>query len=637
MMVALLLDHLWQSSLFAGAAGLVTLALRGNSAATRFAVWFAACMKFLVPFAALTMLGHFILAPIAPLLQAPRLAQIAPMAAPFSGADPILVVPTAAVTSAATHGDWTILLLALWGTGVVILGLRWLVSWLKLKRLLREAADLEITAPIAVKSSPSRIEPGLVGIFRPAILLPHGIERELSPAEMNAVLAHELCHWRRHDTLSAAIQRGVEALFWFHPLVWWLGRRLVIERENACDEAVLAAGSNPQTYIESILKVCKFSLHSPLAYVPGIAGADLRMRLENILENRDTLLLSGAQKGLLGACAAIALAAPLFWGLLTTPSGMAAPQQTAGIPHPGTEAVLRRQLEGWQMRQPDIADMGTALAAATNGQRARLQREFDRLGTLKSITFKGNDGDSDVFLVRFEKGVFAWSVWPLQNGKVINQTHAPAVLREDGGPSPGLEAAIRRELDGDFAGKPAWEIMAPALRLATQRQWPAIAANAAKLGAVQSVTFQQVNLRGWDVYRVAFANGTQTVQAAPLTDGRLNGLVHGDFLLPRAAQRAGTDAWIRHFIAAQVKEAPDYNAMKPELARAMAMQWPDQKSYFQALGPLQSLIFEGGGRNGTDVYLATFRNGKLQWHIEAPDAEGKVGVLAFQKLDASGR
>ena len=89
------------------------------------------------------------------------------------------------------------------------------------------------------------MKPGLVGIFRPVILLPQGIEQQLSPAELKAILAHELCHWRRRDNLLAAFHMLVEALFWFFPLVWWLGARLNAERERACDESVLAAGNDP--------------------------------------------------------------------------------------------------------------------------------------------------------------------------------------------------------------------------------------------------------------------------------------------------------------------------------------------------------------------------------------------------------
>src|SRR5665213_2229284 len=66
--------------------------------------------------------------------------------------------------------------------------------------------------------------------------MPRGIGEKLSTIEMDAILAHGLCHLRRRDNLTAAIHMLVEALFWFHPLTWWIGRRLVEERELACDE-----------------------------------------------------------------------------------------------------------------------------------------------------------------------------------------------------------------------------------------------------------------------------------------------------------------------------------------------------------------------------------------------------------------
>lgn len=65
----------------------------------------------------------------------------------------------------------------------------------------------------------------------------------------------------------------VESIFWFHPLVWWLGARLVEERERACDETVLERGANPRGYAQAILKVCQFYMASKLACVSGVSGA----------------------------------------------------------------------------------------------------------------------------------------------------------------------------------------------------------------------------------------------------------------------------------------------------------------------------------------------------------------------------
>ena len=59
--------------------------------------------------------------------------------------------------------------------------------------------------------------------------------------QLEAVIAHELCHVRHRDNLIAAIHMFVETVFWFHPLVWWIGKRMVEERERACDEEVLRA------------------------------------------------------------------------------------------------------------------------------------------------------------------------------------------------------------------------------------------------------------------------------------------------------------------------------------------------------------------------------------------------------------
>jgi beta-lactamase regulating signal transducer with metallopeptidase domain len=124
--------------------------------------------------------------------------------------------------------------------------------------------------------SPAFAEPGVFGVRRPVLLLPAGITDRLTPPQLKAIVAHELCHVRRRDNLATAIHMGVEALFWFHPLVWWLGARLMEERERACDEEVLLMGSEPETYAEGILKICELYLESPLRCVSGVTGANLR-------------------------------------------------------------------------------------------------------------------------------------------------------------------------------------------------------------------------------------------------------------------------------------------------------------------------------------------------------------------------
>jgi len=89
----------------------------------------------------------------------------------------------------------------------------------------------------------------------------------------------------RRDNLAAMVHMAVEALFWFHPLVWWIGARLVDERERACDEDVVGRGTEPDVYAESILKTCQFYVESPLVCVSGVTGSDLKRRVEQIMKH----------------------------------------------------------------------------------------------------------------------------------------------------------------------------------------------------------------------------------------------------------------------------------------------------------------------------------------------------------------
>jgi TonB family protein len=162
------------------------------------------------------------------------------------------------------------------------------------------------------------------------LIWPEGISRRLEDAQLEAILAHEVQHVRRHDNFAAAIHMVVEAIFWFHPLVWWLGARLVEERERACDEDVLQLGNERQIYAEGILKVCEFCLASPLACMSGVAGGDLKKRMVHIMTERKLHKLDLGRKLLLGAAGLAAIAGPIAFGLATaaSPAASAVTQQS---------------------------------------------------------------------------------------------------------------------------------------------------------------------------------------------------------------------------------------------------------------------------------------------------------------------
>jgi bla regulator protein blaR1 len=168
---------------------------------------------------------------------------------------------------------------------------------------------------IEILLSNTSLEPGIFGIARPALVWPEGLSEKLDDAHVEAILAHEVGHVRRRDNLFAAIHMLVEATFWFHPLVWYLGTRLVEEREIACDEEVLELGSDREVYAESILKICEFCMGSPLPCVPGITGADLKKRIVRIMTGRAARKLDFSRKLLLGTVGFAAIAVPVVFGL----------------------------------------------------------------------------------------------------------------------------------------------------------------------------------------------------------------------------------------------------------------------------------------------------------------------------------
>ena len=229
-------SHLVQSTLFAGAAALLTLAVRANRAQVRFWLWLSASLKFLIPFALLSMAGSH-LGTWAPRSSVEGIRAAAPTflaaeSSPFSGD----TLGRAAPSVGAPAFDPTKLypvIVAVWLSGVVCVALIRLRGWRRIRLLIRTSVSADIAAPIQTRASPGIMEPGVVGWIRPLLLLPQGIAERLTPSEMNAILAHELCHVRRRDNLLALIHMIVEAIFWFHPLVWWISARLIEERECA--------------------------------------------------------------------------------------------------------------------------------------------------------------------------------------------------------------------------------------------------------------------------------------------------------------------------------------------------------------------------------------------------------------------
>ena len=340
-MVETISNHLWQSTVFAAGIALLTLAFRRNRAHVRYWLWLAASVKFLIPFAALLWIGTQIeLVPIDRSGQA-IVGVLDNVAQPFTQPEPERINLRGRPVPPPEKKPLTTLLVrsftVIWPLGSLAVLLVWAARWRRVSAAVRNASPisdgpaLEILrrlegAPrgrggprLRLMSSNQAIEPGVFGIVRPVLMWPAGIEARLSDEQIEAILAHEVAHVRRRDNLAAVVHMLVEAVFWFHPLVWWIGGRLVDERERACDEDVVRQGTAPDVYAESILKTVRFYVESPLVCVSGVTGSDLKKRVEHIMNNDSTFVLSIARRMVLGSALVAAIAIPVAIGIVTSP------------------------------------------------------------------------------------------------------------------------------------------------------------------------------------------------------------------------------------------------------------------------------------------------------------------------------
>jgi bla regulator protein blaR1 len=310
-MIGHLINHLWQSTVFAAAAGLLTFAFRLNRAQIRYAIWLTASVKFLIPFAFLMAVGS----------EVRRGPMPAPVPRQITRAVEVVSTPFPIARNGGPQQtpqrDWMpIAVLVVWGGGIAGLATARVRSWWRLRQAVQSSELTDIAAPIRVRVSKELFEPGLFGWRDPVLIVPKTLLKTLSADQFHAVLAHEICHFKRRDNLTALVHMFTETLFWFHPMVWWIGARLVEERELACDEAVLSQGTDPKNYARLILQVCKQYVQSPLACSPGIGGSNIARRIEIIMKNSASKKLQAGRKLLLTAATLVAIGAPVLIGTL---------------------------------------------------------------------------------------------------------------------------------------------------------------------------------------------------------------------------------------------------------------------------------------------------------------------------------
>jgi beta-lactamase regulating signal transducer with metallopeptidase domain len=266
-----LIHFTWQGTLVALSLSGVLRVLRGASTNARYA---AACVALLLmlslPLYTITIVG----------LSTPdkTASELPPQ--------PVEIEPTVVLTQAdvalASPRPWLFIrsvtitpvlpwMILLWLFGVVFFSLRMVGGWLYTQRLksygtrpldegweqtLRRLCDqLRVPRPARLLESALVKVPMVIGWLRPVILMPASALAGLTTQQLEAIIAHELAHIRRHDYLINLLQTVIETLLFYHPAVWWVSRRIRQEREHCCDDLAVAVCGDVFTYSRALLEM----------------------------------------------------------------------------------------------------------------------------------------------------------------------------------------------------------------------------------------------------------------------------------------------------------------------------------------------------------------------------------------------
>lgn len=250
---------------------------------------------------ALTVLILMAAAPAATFLALERSGEsLPPIPGLGAGSGPIDAVGSVVALSGRGSSSWEFWLVGAWLAGIAGLSLRMLGGWLLLERLRRHETiplatalrqrcralqrHLALSRSIQFAASSLVAVPMVVGWFRPIVLLPLSSLSGLSPAQLDAVILHELAHIKRLDAFANLFQILVETLLFYHPAIWWVSRQIRLEREQCCDDIAVAASGNPLDYALALtlLEAARIDRRVPAAALAATGGA-LKQRVVRLL------------------------------------------------------------------------------------------------------------------------------------------------------------------------------------------------------------------------------------------------------------------------------------------------------------------------------------------------------------------
>ncbi|HEY0019987.1 MAG TPA: M56 family metallopeptidase [Longimicrobium sp.] len=321
-----------------GAAALAALALRRGSAAARHMVWALALAAMLALPAASLLIPRWELS----------FVRLVAVDAPAGAA-------AAAAAGAGGGVDWSTLVLAVWLAGAAVTMGRYGVAMVSVRmvargarrvtrgewmdRLHAAARELGMRERVRLLRADGAAMPMTWGILHPAVLVPADADGWTAERK-RVVLLHELAHVARRDCLWQTLASLCCAAYWFHPGVWWAARQMRIEREQACDDRVLRAGTRASDYAGHLLEVARSFRPRPLTAAAAVAMArrsQLEGRVLAVLDAaRDRAAVPGRAALVAGGVAAVAL----FPLAAASPEGFEAPPPAPAVAvHPAVAAA----------------------------------------------------------------------------------------------------------------------------------------------------------------------------------------------------------------------------------------------------------------------------------------------------------
>ena len=332
-----LLHLLWQGALVAAALAGVRAVLPERSANLRYAASCAA-LVLIVVLGVGTAFRSYVPGPAAQSVVATATHSLRPavhVAATVALSSVVTAAPNREAVRAFVSAANRMLpaIVMVWLLGVFVCSLRLIVDGLRVRRLVtrgasaarapwphvtRRLADaLGVRHAIRVLESAAVEVPSVVGLMRPAILLPASTLTGLTPAQIEMIIAHELAHVRRHDFLVNLLQATVETLLFYHPAVWWISACVRAEREHCCDDLAVSVCGNPLQYARALSRLEELR-GSPVPLAASAAGGSLLERVRRLVLGSRPAAGNPAKAAAAVAvfsCVALAVVAPSLPGV----------------------------------------------------------------------------------------------------------------------------------------------------------------------------------------------------------------------------------------------------------------------------------------------------------------------------------